>query len=108
MGGPLTTVRPSMVPVLEMVACKITVPWILAALAIAGYWGWVFTRILPAITPEETAIFLGAAALTTGAGPVPIPPRMPPITPPAAPASPPIPATPEEGGGAADSVICLI
>src|SRR5271170_8338268 len=97
-----------MVPALEIVACNTTVPWIRAALAIAGYRGVVLTRMLPAITPPETLILLGAAAFTTGAGPVPMPPRMPPMTPPAAPfGSPPIPATPEDGG-AADSVICLI
>src|SRR5277367_869848 len=108
MGGPLSTCKPSIVPPLEIVACNTTVPWIRAALAIAGYRGVVLTRMLPAITPPETLILLGAAAFTTGAA-VPMPPRMPPMTPPAEPlGSPPIPATPEDDGGAADSVICLM
>src|SRR5882757_7652349 len=74
----------------------------------AGYVGVVPESLLPAITPAETAIFLGAAAFTTGAGPEPMPPRTPPITPPVPPAMPSMPATPEFGGGAASSLMSLI
>jgi len=43
-------------------------PLAVGFLEIAGYWGVIPTSLFPAITPAETAIFLGAAALTAAMG----------------------------------------
>jgi hypothetical protein len=62
----------SIKPALEIVACSTTVPWVRVALAIAGYWGTVFSSKFPAITPNETDTFFGGAAGATITGPVPV------------------------------------
>src|SRR6478609_3302200 len=103
-GCPLTPRRFSTVPVLLIVACRITSPWICAIRAIWGYVGLGAFSLRPSITPEEIFNFCGVATLGGGAADpirLPItPPAEPPGTPPTTP-----PITPELGGGAASSSI---
>ena len=72
--GPLMTLRFSIKPALDIVACTTTTPWTRAALAIAGYRGTVFSSKLPAISRDAMGTIFGGVALTTMARPVPVPP----------------------------------
>src|SRR5580698_5910681 len=72
MGGPLTIRKFSIAPAFEIVAASKTVPWMCAAMAIAGYRGAAPLSLRPSITPEEMTGFLDGVTRTCGDVAVPI------------------------------------